>query len=296
MINKATLSKKILFSLSLMILLITKSFNIFCQEVLKPPRYPDGVYTKERPVSHRHLTWDALYSPIYTFDTTLIIDVENKINYFKKYYSAAPIKFNECIYISPSNNFGVELINRKAKSMKVDPPHSFLFYSDTIAYSDTLDPSKEYDMHLKLKKSTEDLYQPFYFKKTEVTNKEYRAFVYWVVDSIARRLLAEDGDSTYFVDKKNYDGLLLNKKQKINWNDNSVIEVLEPLFLPPGERFYRRRELDSRRMLYKYTINGIIEVINVYPDTLVWTKDFQYGAFLEANVNVYFWHPAYDDY
>lgn len=273
-----------------------KPFNLFCQEVLKPPKYPDGVYTKERSVSQRHLTWDVLNTPIYTFDTSLIISAENKINYFKTYYSSAPLKLNECIYISPAKYFGIELINRNAKSLKVPSPHSFLFYSDTIAHKDALDFFTGYDMYLKLKKTTEDLYQPFYFKKTEVTNKEYREFVYWVVDSIARRLLAEDGDSKYFIEKKDYDGLLLNKKEKISWNDTLVNDVLEQLYLPPEERFYNRRELDSRRMLYKYSINGITEVINVYPDTLVWTKDFQYGAFLEAYVNIYFWHPAYDDY
>ncbi|MGY6562354.1 MAG: T9SS ring complex lipoprotein PorK/GldK [Luteibaculaceae bacterium] len=37
------------------------------------------------------------------------------------------------------------------------------------------------------------------------------------------------------------------------------------------------------------------EVINVYPDTLVWVHDFTY-SFNEPMTEAYFWHPAYDDY
>jgi gliding motility-associated lipoprotein GldK len=39
----------------------------------------------------------------------------------------------------------------------------------------------------------------------------------------------------------------------------------------------------------------IKEVINVYPDTLCWIHDFTY-ANNDHMSNMYFWHPAYDDY
>ena len=39
----------------------------------------------------------------------------------------------------------------------------------------------------------------------------------------------------------------------------------------------------------------IKEVINVYPDTLCWIHDFTY-ANNEYMTNMYFWHPAYDEY
>jgi sulfatase modifying factor 1 len=39
----------------------------------------------------------------------------------------------------------------------------------------------------------------------------------------------------------------------------------------------------------------IKEIINVYPDTLVWVHDFTY-SFNEPMTENYFWHPAYDDY
>lgn len=37
------------------------------------------------------------------------------------------------------------------------------------------------------------------------------------------------------------------------------------------------------------------DVINVYPDTLCWIRDFTY-SYNEPLANMYFWHPAYDHY
>ena len=34
---------------------------------------------------------------------------------------------------------------------------------------------------------------------------------------------------------------------------------------------------------------------NIYPDTLVWIRDFSY-SYNEPFTRNYFWHPAYDDY
>jgi sulfatase modifying factor 1 len=37
------------------------------------------------------------------------------------------------------------------------------------------------------------------------------------------------------------------------------------------------------------------EIINVYPDTLCWIRDFTY-SFNDPMSSLYFWHPSYDDY
>ncbi|MBK7667061.1 MAG: SUMF1/EgtB/PvdO family nonheme iron enzyme [Sphingobacteriaceae bacterium] len=39
----------------------------------------------------------------------------------------------------------------------------------------------------------------------------------------------------------------------------------------------------------------IKDIINVYPDTLAWVHDYTY-SFNEPMTNMYFWHPAYDQY
>jgi formylglycine-generating enzyme len=37
------------------------------------------------------------------------------------------------------------------------------------------------------------------------------------------------------------------------------------------------------------------DIINVYPDTLCWIRDFTY-SFNDPQASLYFWHPSYDDY
>jgi formylglycine-generating enzyme required for sulfatase activity len=247
--------------------------------------------------------------------------------------------------------------------------------------------------------------QAFYIDDTEISNNEYRQFVYWVRDSIARKLLAngsgpdaeefqtsqEDFLSMFPVYKGdvNLQDPYINWATKIKWNsdDEDYRLDLQPLYLPEGERFYNRKEIDTRKLNYEYYridirlaaskynrflpqkspdiqdatheykkadyINGVHlndgvngvpgtpstpvgdpvkdpktlgtydvndytsvgngnyaprerkgvdrsvfilkDVINVYPDTLAWVHDFTY-SFNEPMTNMYFWHPAYDDY
>jgi formylglycine-generating enzyme required for sulfatase activity len=37
------------------------------------------------------------------------------------------------------------------------------------------------------------------------------------------------------------------------------------------------------------------DIINVYPDTLCWIRDFTY-SFNDPQASIYFWHPSFDDY
>ncbi len=173
--------------------------------------------------------------------------------------------------------------------------------------------------------------QAFYMDQTEISNNEYRQFVYHVRDSIARRIMAEEVDEEYYLNTVNeYDEELdpptINWYAKLKWNEPDAREALEPMFLSPGERFMRRREIDARKLNYTYywidfrraarresrdALNGeegarhafsldrskfiMRDVINVYPDTLAWIHDFTY-SFNEPMTQNYFWHPAYDDY
>jgi formylglycine-generating enzyme required for sulfatase activity len=123
----------------------------------------------------------------------------------------------------------------------------------------------------------------------EITNKEYREFVYWVRDSIARCILAKNNPNYYLstTDKR------LNWLIPINWNDSILTKFI---YLDEQPRFYRRREFDSRKIIYKYIDeNESIIKIHIYPDTLKWVKEFTY-SFNEPMTQMYFWHPAYDNY
>jgi formylglycine-generating enzyme required for sulfatase activity len=175
----------------------------------------------------------------------------------------------------------------------------------------------------------------FYMDDTEITNNEYRQFVYWVRDSIAHRYLGEAGIGEHIIEEDEYgdiiDPPIINWEERIEWNGEEEREELADLYLPEYERFYRRKEIDTRKLKFEYfwvdlraaaskggrdldlsytnikgqnnAITGhsdrskfiIREIINVYPDTLVWVHDFTY-AFNEPLTEMYFWHPAYDNY
>ena len=109
------------------------------------------------------------------------------------------------------------------------------------------------------------LYEPktvsvsaFFMDETEITNNEYRQFVYWVRDSIARRILAEVNPDVYAITEtksgETLDPPMLNWKEKIDWNskDQDVREALEPMFLPEHERYFRSKEIDTRKLYYSY--------------------------------------------
>jgi gliding motility-associated lipoprotein GldK len=178
--------------------------------------------------------------------------------------------------------------------------------------------------------------QAFYMDQTEITNNEYRQFVYWVRDSIARRLLGEVNEAEFLVaeNKKTgetYDPPFLNWETRLDWNSENrdIQDALAQMFLPESERYFRRKEIDTRKLFFEYYYvdlkaaarkdytqpadpkdAGLMnrpqglkdrsvyvrkEVINVYPDTLCWIHDYVY-SFNDPMTEKYFWHPAYDNY
>ena len=174
----------------------------------------------------------------------------------------------------------------------------------------------------------------FYMDETEITNNEYRQFVYHVKDSIARVLLGDILPEDYLIEEDRrtgeiFDPPFLNWATRIDWEGEEEKDVLEELFLPENERFFRKKEIDTRKLNYEYywvdlqaaakkdysqdgkqeaaslanrpqglqdrSVYVRKEVINVYPDTLVWLFDYSY-SFNEPLTQKYFWHPAYDNY
>ncbi len=177
----------------------------------------------------------------------------------------------------------------------------------------------------------------FWMDDTEITNNEYRQFVYWVRDSIARSLL---GGSQYpeflITEDKNGNPInpIINWKEKIDWDDMDYQIAMQGIFIPEEERFYNKRTIDTRKLAYEYwwidlqqaakstnsynyntqkydgnvyNEEGILEpVVNrssfimhesvhIYPDTLVWIRDFTY-SYNDPRANRYFYHPAFDNY
>ena len=99
----------------------------------------------------------------------------------------------------------------------------------------------------------------FYMDETEITNSEYREFVYWVRDSIARTKLAEagiEGFNWIEEDQKTgeiYDAPILDWTNPIEWHsaNQDVRDALEEMFLPKHERF-TGKQIDTRQLFYEY--------------------------------------------
>ncbi len=151
----------------------------------------------------------------------------------------------------------------------------------------------------------------FYMDNTEISNNEYRQFVFWVRDSLAHRLLGGE----HILNEGEYNEAI-NWRAKIRWDKEENDEALAELFLPESERFYKRKEIDTRKLNFEYywidlkeaaqranreqgkTDRSVFikkDVINVYPDTLSWIHDYTY-SYHDPMTQAYFWHPAYDDY
>lgn len=183
--------------------------------------------------------------------------------------------------------------------------------------------------------------QAFYMDETEITNNEYRQFVYWVRDSIARKMLGEQIED-YLITEDEYgqtfDEPYLNWKKRLDWNsdDETVRQVLEELYMPDDERFYRRKEIDPRKLNFRYwwidyraaakkeMQNPIMESDRKYQENPASLINRPQGyknrsvyirqdvinvypdtlcwvhdftySFNEPMTKNYFWHPAYDHY
>jgi formylglycine-generating enzyme required for sulfatase activity len=97
--------------------------------------------------------------------------------------------------------------------------------------------------------------ESFWMDDTEITNNEYRQFVYWVRDSIARKLLGETMPEYLITVDENevpLDVPVINWLEKINWRDPDVQRALEDLYIPENERLGFIKEVDSRKLIYDY--------------------------------------------
>jgi len=189
--------------------------------------------------------------------------------------------------------------------------------------------------------------RPFYMDETEITNSEYKEYVFWVRDSVVRTQLAiyadlmgEEGLEDYqFLNIDETDmnpyqkymmntygslgdldsptqGKALNWEEDIIWNVNEFpseqyAEVMvDSVFVPVEDSFDGRRMVNVNTLKFKYfwldreaaaknrgNRRDYIktEIVEVYPDTTVWVKDFHY-SYNDPMHQDYFYHQAYHDY
>jgi len=152
--------------------------------------------------------------------------------------------------------------------------------------------------------------QSFWMDRTEVTNEQYRRFVKYVSDSL--KFLAIYGGGI----NQNEDTIRVDwaRATRINQNSRAVLEKLNELLLSPDNRIQGKIEIDPNKLIYRYSFvdlkaaakasKGLEQSLgdylitvnqNVYPDTLVWMRDFSY-SYNEPLTRLYFSHAAYNEY
>ena len=117
-----------------------------------------------------------------------------------------------------------------------------------------------------------------------------------------------------------YEGRKINKDVDLIWDtarypDVYYAEVMDTMYLPFSESYNGLRTIDVTKLQFQYTYMDIAaaandrttparekrskyiirESLEIYPDTTVWIRDFNY-SYNEPMHNDYFWHRAYDDY
>lgn len=201
--------------------------------------------------------------------------------------------------------------------------------------------------------------EPFWMDETEITNNEYRQYVFWVRDSLFRELIAEVMEDEFKISVNEYDDPLeediFGRNYRLNWEtkldmrqlkeNEEVRQALDNMYYKVEERFFGRKEINIHKLNYRYfwvdlqqaakaenryknsyledigdldqdpgTYEGTVidpdgtespianrgsfvlkDVVNVYPDTLVWIRDFTY-SYNEPMATMYFWHPSFDNY
>ena len=150
----------------------------------------------------------------------------------------------------------------------------------------------------------------FWMDRTEVTNQQYRKFVKYVSDSL-KYLAVYAGGVNQTVDTVKVDW---TRALRINANNRATLEQLNELLLSPDNRIKGKIEIDPTKLIYRYSFvdlkaaakssKGLEQPLSnflvsqteaVYPDSLVWMRDFSY-SYNEPFTRLYFSHPSYNDY
>ncbi len=95
----------------------------------------------------------------------------------------------------------------------------------------------------------------FWMDDTEITNNEYRQFVHWTRDKLARELLGEQFPDFLITEDRDgnpIDPPEINWDERIEWDDPDYQIALEDLYVPENERIFGKREIDARKLFYDY--------------------------------------------
>ena len=179
-----------------------------------------------------------------------------------------------------------------------------------------LGPSDEDINHNFISRNKEISINGFWMDKYELSNNRYRQFVVWVKDSLIGKELgfyktAAGGRGG----SSDSSGMAIDfVKVRSTKMDAATLEKLSNnLLLAPDNRINNKIDFDPNKILYHYEEFDLHEAakrenrnvarsnfmrkynIAVYPDTLVWMRDFSY-SYNEPLTRGYFSHPSYGNY
>jgi len=250
------------------------------------------------------------------------------------------------IITSCSNYNNGELVGVQGRKAYTEPdPYGMVFIPNG---SFIMGPSDEQVSFAQDNMSKTVSIDAFWMDETEITNNEYRQFVYWVKDSLIRQALVDDQLEDYILRDREDNPIMMNKNgqesPRINWeeeidynDENGDVQAAIDrigIYYTGDAQFFGRKQLAVEQLVYNYywidlqqaakrtnrydqntqQYNGTVvnpdgstseiegrqsfvfkDQVSVYPDTLVWVRDFTY-SFNEPYANIYFWHPSYDNY
>jgi gliding motility-associated lipoprotein GldK len=148
----------------------------------------------------------------------------------------------------------------------------------------------------------------FWMDATEITNNEYRQFTNWVRDSISAKLMdmvKQSPDGNTMVDWE--------KAKKIDYGKKETFEKIDAIIVSADNRLFGKKELDAKKIVYQSEVFDykaaatnrdqtvprsafiVKQEIPVYPDSLVWVRDFAY-SYNEPMAKRYYSHPACGNY
>ncbi len=193
------------------------------------------------------------------------------------------------VFVSCGNKNRGELIGVKQKKWFGDKPYGMVLVEGGAYIMGKSDEDLAQLQNAPAKTVT---VPSFYMDETEITNSEYRQFVYWVKDSIALAMLAreaedlglgednkdgigefvfQDSDTTklnefqkymreayYDVDENLYAGRALNWDADLTWNtedytDKNYARIMDSLYLPPELWYNGEMKIDVEKLKYLYT-------------------------------------------
>jgi gliding motility-associated lipoprotein GldK len=241
----------------------------------------------------------------------------------RQIYSLVVVVVFAVIFSGCRNGGEGELTGVRQRNFRAEVPYGMVYIPGGSFLMGQTDQDVTFSQIAQTKQVT---IPPFFMDQTEITNSQYKQFVFWVRDSIA--ITNYLNDQKYYITPRKGATNTSNGKKYINWayvSKNPIWNAhskagaanaskLDGMYYQGDDRVFDKNEIDVHLLKYQYSIMELRDAANhrgdktkkrsdfifrdtveVYPDTLVWLSDFSYAA-NEPMVEGYFSHPAFKNY